>query len=451
LLSAKMMYRPMTRLAILCTLVLAVTTTATAQHWEVTSGPPAEVTCMVHIDKSTVLAGTSSSAVYRTVDYGANWGRLDNGLDDGINFYTINQMAVGAKDVVFAAMNQKGVYRSRDGGFTWEKLPLTVPSNARVSVSTRAFPDGSTHVFVGVDATVSYLKMHYSTDDGNTWSDVKTSTLPSAMSSIFEVFISPNSNKLFALVSYNKGLYRTTNFGNSWTRIDSDPSSGESDDNFRTMTADVNGHLYVGRNSLPGSAKCKNACVMKSVDDGETWSYLLNGWNTGAVTNCRITGIAFGMNQTMYASTDKDGMYFSMNRGDNWERKNDGMPGNGSSAAVVVTNRNHAFAAPIGEFVYRHLDPALSVDESFDIQRSLIAPQPARAFVNVPLNSTVDATLTAQLFNIAGAEVMPAVQQRVAAGSHTLTLQTDGLPSGVYMYRIIGAGTAKTGTITVAP
>jgi hypothetical protein len=190
---------------------------------------------------------------------------------------------------------------------------------------------------------------------------------------------------------------------------------------------------------------------MKSTNDGETWSYLLDGWNTNAVTNCRVTAIAFGFGQTMYASTDKDGIYYSSNRGVNWERKNDGMPGNGSAASVIVTNRNHAFAAPLGEFVHRHLDPTLSVEETFDIQRSLIAPQPAHAYVNVPVISTVDAALTAQLYNIAGAEVMPAMQQHVAAGSHTLTLQTDGLPSGVYIYCVSGAGMAKTGTITVAP
>lgn len=82
-------------------------------------------------------------------------------------------------------------------------------------------------MFVGYDNGPVDLRMSLSTDNGETFTSVSRGNIPSATSALFEVFQSPNSDKLFVLVAYNKGLYRSVNEGASWTRIDSDPQSGK--------------------------------------------------------------------------------------------------------------------------------------------------------------------------------------------------------------------------------
>jgi photosystem II stability/assembly factor-like uncharacterized protein len=115
----------MNRLLLLCTVVIATTSSTLAQYWEITAGPPAATTSLATNSQGHVFAGTSSSAVYRTTNLGLDWERLDNGIDDGgPNFVTISQMVVGVNDELFAAVNGKGIFRSRDNGTPWPARSL---------------------------------------------------------------------------------------------------------------------------------------------------------------------------------------------------------------------------------------------------------------------------------------------------------------------------------------
>lgn len=444
----------MNRLLLLCTVVIATTSPTLAQYWEITAGPPAATTSLATNSQGHVFAGTSSSAVYRTTNLGLDWERLDNGIDDGgPNFVTISQMVVGVNDELFAAVNGKGIFRSRDNGTTWQLLNLgvTVPSNARMTVA-RKVVENVTMVFVGMDAGASNLKCFLSENSGETFVDLPITGLPSAVSSVFEVFISPNSEKFFVLVSYNKGLYRSTNRGQSWTRIDSDPQSGESEDNFKTMTYDVNGHLYVGRNALPSSTHSKNAVVMKSTNDGTSWFYLTEGWNNNDITNNRISGIAISENGEMYASTEKSGTFYSTDFGATWVTRNDGLAGDGSATSVVITNKRHAFIAPIGAFIHRHIDPSTSVDEERSPLFAVGAPSPNPSVdvVRLPVTVMTSTPVVARVVDATGADATAPVEQMLDRGDHWIAFTTAGLAPGVYHLRVMAGQQMRTTSFVVA-
>lgn len=443
----------MNRFATLLLVFGAAASIATAQYWEVTSGPPAATTCLASNSQGHVFAGTSSSAVYRSTNLGADWERLDNGIDDGgPNFVTINQLAVGVNDELFAAVNGKGIYRSRDNGASWQPLDLgiTVMDNARMSVS-RKIIGSSTMLFVGMDAGSTNLRCFLSENSGDTFGNLPITGLPGATSSLFDVFISPNSEKFFVLVSYNKGLFRSTNRGQSWTRIDSDPQSGESDDNFKTMTYDVNGHLYVGRNALPGSTKSKNAVVMKSTNDGTSWFYLTEGWNNNDITNNRITGIAIADDGEMYATTEKSGTFYSTDFGANWVARNDGLAGDGSATSVVITKSRHAFVAPIGAFIHRHIDPSTSVDEERSPLFAVGAPtpNPSAEVVRIPVTVMGSTSVTARIVDATGAEVASSVHG-LDRGDHWVAFRTSALAPGVYHLRVMAGQHVRTTSFVVA-
>lgn len=447
----------MIRLLLLTALLFSVSvSTEAAEYWEVTSGPAASTRCMVSNSKGHVFAGTANSAVYRSTDLGGEWVRLDNNIDDGgPNFVTVNSIVCGANDELVISVNGVGIFRSRDNGETWKKLSIGVPipSNARLTVSAKLTPDGSkTMLFVGLDAGAANLAMFLSEDSGETFVSIPKSNLPSAVSSIFETFLSPNSNKIFVLVSYNKGLYRSVNRGTSWTRIDSDPQSGESDDNFKTMTFDKFGHLYVGRNALASSTRSKNAIVMKSTNDGESWFYLDKGWNNDDITNNKISGIAIANDGEMYATTEKSGTFYSTDFGATWMARNEGICGDGSATAVTITNRGHAFIAPIGSLIYRHLDPSTSVLEErsagFHVGKPM--PNPVSDVVRIPVTAQSALQLTAQIVDAAGQVAAPTEVLSVDRGMHTLQFRTESLAPGVYHARIFMQGSAITTTFVVA-
>lgn len=435
--------------------IAVISIPSTAQFWQNTEGPPAATSCLATNSKGMVFAGTPFSAVYRSTDLGVTWVRFDNGIDDGgPNFVIVNMIKVGANDELFAAVNGLGVLRSRDDGQTWQKLNINidVASSARISVSTKIV-GGTTQVFVGYDAGAKALMMRLSEDGGETFVEIPKSNLPSAASSLFETFLSPNSNKLFVLVSYNKGLYRSSNRGTTWTRIDSDPASGESDDNFQTMTADRNGVLFIGRNALPGSTKSPNAVVMRSKDDGEKWEYLLNGWDNRDVTNNKIGGIAFGKDNDVWVITEKtSGVFHSTNGGDLWVSQNDGLPGDGSGQDIAVTSRNHVFVAPNGAPIHRHIDPTTSVNDELPavVRETAAYPNPVRDQVFINFDLATDALVRIDVMSVGGEQVATSYVERHGVGRHTVSFPTTTLAPGLYVWSVTTGGEVKHGRFVVA-
>lgn len=431
-----------------------VTIQATAQFWEVTSGPPAATNCMASNSLGHVFVGTSYSAIYRTTNYGGTWVRLDNGIDDGgADFHSVETIKVAHNGTIFAGVKGFGLVRSTNNGDTWQKLDLgiEVSPSARISVSTEMLPDNNVAVFVGYDAGRPDLFMYYSSNGGDSFNEVPKSNLPGAMSSIFETFMSPNSNLMFVLVSYNKGLYRSSNMGQSWTRIDSDPNSGESDDNFLTMTANAQGVLYIGRNALPSSTKSPNAVVMRSTNDGTSWEYLIQGWDNRDITNNRIRGIVFGPGNDVWAITEKtSGVFYSTNGGDSWVSQNDGLPGGGSGYGIAVTPGNDVFTAPAGEFVFRHLGPASVNELPLQLKVSSAAyPSPAREMVTIPLEVAAGIRASVSLVDATGREVLPARQFWLDGGQQSVFLNTSTLPRGLYVWQISTERGMQTGKIVV--
>ena len=439
--------------AVLLTFLL-VSSPVLAQFWEETSGPPASVTCMITNSDGHVFAGTPFSAVYRTTDNGETWERKDKGIDDGgPNFFPVNSLALGVNDEIFAAVNGLGLLRSRDNGENWTKLDidLDIAPNSRLSVSTEDLGNGSAGVFVSYDAGAANLHLRFSDNSGESFVEIPKSNLPSAMSSIFETFLSPNSDKMFILVSYNKGLYRSSNMGQNWTRIDSDPSSGESDDNFLTMRAAPNGTLYIGRNALASSSKSKNAVVMRSTNDGESWEYLLEGWDNRDVTNNQVLGIAFGPGNDVWAITkNTSGVFYSSNGGDNWISRNEGLPGDGSGSGVAVTKDGHVFVAPTGASVHRHM-ATVSVEEATPhvVRNVKLAPNPTRDRIFVTVDLDHDAMVQIELVSSQGVVVAQPMQRMMSAGQHTVTFPTNGLSSGAYVWVVRSGADVRTGTLHI--
>ena len=426
-----------------------------AQFWTVTSGPPAASLCMTTNALGHVFVGTPYSAVYRSMDWGNTWTRLDKGIDDGgANFHLVETIKAADDGTLYAGVKGYGLLRSKNNGDTWEKLDLgiEVTSSARISVSTEKLTSGNIAVFAGYDAGRPDLFLYYSSNGGDTFAEVPKSNLPAAASSIFETFMSPNSDLMFVLVSYNKGLYRTSNMGQQWTRIDSDPNSGESDDNFLTMTADRNGVLYLGRNALPSSTHSPNAVVMRSTNDGTSWEYLVNGWDNRDITNNRVRGIAFGPGNDIWAITEKtSGVFYSSNGGEQWISQNDGFNGGGSGYAIAVGPTGHVYVAPAGGPVYRHLNPAAGVQEAPTeiIGAGNAFPNPAEEHFSINIEINTSSVIRVELTDMQGRQALQPFEEMTVAGYYTIGLETKSLGPGMYAWRVLSGKSVKTGTVII--
>jgi photosystem II stability/assembly factor-like uncharacterized protein len=112
--------------------------------------------------------GGPGSGIYRTVDGGANWIRLEEGLPDGelgrvgLDIYRRDGNLVFA--TVEARRGQTGVYGSTDGGDTWERLSTTNPRPMYFS-QLRVDPNDPERIYV------SGQNLMRSDDGGRTFTD----------------------------------------------------------------------------------------------------------------------------------------------------------------------------------------------------------------------------------------------------------------------------------------
>ena len=221
------------------------------------------------------------NGIYKSTDAGNTW--KNTGLKDG---QQIGGLAIDSKNEnrVFAAVlghpygpnTERGVYRTIDGGETWERVLYKDENTGAVQVTID--PNNSDIIFADLWAarqgpwengewSGSESGLFKSTDGGTTWNKI-TKGLPTTAQGLgrIGVCIAPsNSNRMYASVDAGKygGIYRSDDAGESWVNINSDGRFWGRGDDFAEVSVDPT------NSDIVYSA---NVVVWKSIDGGKTWS-----------------------------------------------------------------------------------------------------------------------------------------------------------------------------------
>lgn len=176
------------------------------------------VNTLVHsVDPKTqepaILAATSSG-LYRTTDPAKGWQKLPYGSFDS----RTTCISTNAKrpETIWVGTPSSGVLISNDSGKTWRKVE-GVPHDVPINVIAQD-PQRPDYVYVG---TKQALMMSH--DGGDTWK-VRGGNLP--FGDFTSILINPrNGDEIFAGNAYQitevgGGVYRSTDAGQSWARID---------------------------------------------------------------------------------------------------------------------------------------------------------------------------------------------------------------------------------------
>lgn len=190
--------------------------------------------------EKTVRGNVSSGyGVWKTVDAGKTWQQA--GLEKSRHIPRIKVHPTN-HDIVYAAVlgniykpsEERGVYKSTDGGQTWRKtlyvndqagvVDLTLdPNNPRILyASTWRVQRTPFSLSSGGPGSALWK----STDSGETWSEIsKNEGFPKDTLGIMGITVSPkNSQKVWAIVENKEkgGLYRSEDGGKKWTLINSE-------------------------------------------------------------------------------------------------------------------------------------------------------------------------------------------------------------------------------------
>lgn len=176
--------------------------------------------------------------LWKSVDAGKTWTHL--GMEE-TRFVSRIRIHPTNPDIVYAAVlgdifkptQTRGVYKSVDGGKTWENKLFVSPVAGAVDLVMD--PNNSLVLFATtweVKRTPYSLesgglgsKMFKSTDGGENWTDISTNKgLPSGLLGIIGVAISPvNSNRIWAIIeNLDGGVFRSDDGGVTWEKTNDD-------------------------------------------------------------------------------------------------------------------------------------------------------------------------------------------------------------------------------------
>ncbi len=223
-----------------------------ARVWSLTSQP---------LDGSRVFAGTDRG-VYRWHGPARKWEHLPSPLDR-LSTYTIAQSPHDPL-VMLAGTQPARLYRSRDGGRTWEQLPVQLSPNCDLIGETRV----TTILFDPVDPALIWFGVeiggvYRSRDGGDTWEKTSTGLVSEDIHGL-AVVRETGRRKLF--VATNRGVDVSFDDGEHWQHRAFDVPRPY----FRAIVpkADTDRALFLTNGDGPPGSTGR---LLRSDDYGESW------------------------------------------------------------------------------------------------------------------------------------------------------------------------------------
>ena len=220
------------------------------------------------------------NGVYKSIDAGATWKFA--GLADT---HAIGRLIVNPKnpDIAFVAAlghpfaenDERGIFRTQDGGKTWQKVLYKDAKTGGIDVTFD--PTNANIVYAALwqarrtpwslDSGGPGSGLYRSNDGGSTWKQLKGHGLPQGVLGRIGVTVSgANPNRVWAVVEADKGgIYRSDDSGETWTLM--------TDDHRFRQRAWYYSHIFADPKSAD-TVYILNTALYRSNDGGKTFSRL---------------------------------------------------------------------------------------------------------------------------------------------------------------------------------
>ncbi len=278
----------------------------------------------------TIFIGSVAGGVRKSVDAGITWSIINAGLTNlSVQALTID--ASGPQTVY--AGTEGGLFKSGDGGATWQNTPAI--SGAIASVA--ADPHRSGVVYAGVFNNLANGSIRKSIDGGVTWTTVFPTT-----AAIFNITIDPANSDVIYAPTVGHGAFKSTDGGQHWSQMLAltpaaiwtfalDPANSQilyagTNENGVWKSSDA-GTTWQQVGS-PGAFPVYSLIVDPSAshtvyagtNGGGVWTSPDGGvtWQSATLSSGMVWSLAVDSTGTLYAGTNATGLQVSRDRGATW-------------------------------------------------------------------------------------------------------------------------------------
>ena len=258
-----------------------------------------------------IIFAAKQSGLYRSADGGQTWNDAYASLDLAIPLPTTSVTIIPAEDKLYIFSCVEGnILRSSNGGDTWEFAKLSSPSPlVTAMVRSPNFPQDGTLL-----AGTMQDGIFRSTSRGAAWSGWNFGLFDPNINALA---ISPNfTEDQTLLAGTQSGIFRSINGGRSWRDLDFPIENAP----VLCIAIDQENKIFAGS---------EEQGLFLSQDDGETWHQLTSG---------SIEQIRIDFNDDILILKDAE-LQFSKDGGKSWDAR-----GQGFTSESVITG----LAAPLG-------------------------------------------------------------------------------------------------------
>lgn len=341
--------------------------------------------------------------------------------DSKIQFIQVNGLDSKSNDAM----------KSIDGGISWQRI-----------TTGRSFPTTILEYYKG-DPNIIYIgegpaSLKRSTDGGNSWNYLN---LP--MGTFLNSLGLSSHNKDLFFVGFVDGIFRTTDFGNTWDGI----SLGFDMDYGTSIVINPQNDsiVYISLKLLTDTIK---SGVYRSNDLGNTFVKLNKNLfgddnkniNTVLIDPLKSNNVFFSK-----AALNSKAIFKSEDDGNVWEPIDVGLPDTLRIEPLYLNKKeNTLFAGAIStprikSGIYRYsniVNAVLSKNSFIDFIVFQNYPNPFNPTTHISYDLPASRKVSLKVYDVLGKEVMTLVNKHQESGRYDVEFDASGLSSGMYIYKL---------------
>lgn len=263
-----------------------------------------------HPSKPNVVFAGTDEGIFRSDDKGASFKHLSSEMDSR-QVWRIAADPVDS-DTIFAGTSPSALFRSRDGGTTWEKLPVDLAEtcpNVRLPRVTALEVDASDHNIVWAGVEVDGVQR--SLDGGDSWTRINGGLSDPDIHGMAIIQGNPKT----VLTSTPREVFASTDTGESWQGLGVGGQFSMPYCRDILVKKDSPDVIYVAAGDSPFGV---TGNLQRSKDRGQTWEIM----PLPAVPNTPMW--AFASNEAdpnlILACSHYGEIYSTDDGGDRWEK-----------------------------------------------------------------------------------------------------------------------------------